>query len=135
MEVTVIETNKGHKSILCEDFRYRLDVETKSGDLSLICSTKGCKARVRTDAGPTLVPLSRADKEKECPSGFLDFALLVFFSFAQMSTFSALLGCHFAQMSSAVTCIWCIILIYSQICTKRSHLGQRKCGILRQVTS
>jgi hypothetical protein len=34
MEVTVIKTNKGHKSILCEGFRYRLDVETKSGDLS-----------------------------------------------------------------------------------------------------
>ena len=46
----VIETNKGHKSILCEGFRYRLDVETRSA-----CSTKGCKARVRTDAGPTLV--------------------------------------------------------------------------------
>ena len=53
MEVTVIETNKGHKSILCEGFRYRLDVETKSG------------------------------------------ALLDYFSFA-------LLGCHFAQISSAV---------------------------------
>ena len=65
MEVTVIETNKGHKSILCEGFRYRLDVETKSGDISWRCSAKGCKARVRTDAGPTLVPLSRADKEKE----------------------------------------------------------------------
>jgi hypothetical protein len=39
--------------------------ETKSGDLSWIYSAKGCKARVRTDAGPTLVPLSRADKEKE----------------------------------------------------------------------
>ena len=154
MEVTVIETNKGHKSILCEDFRYRLDVETKSGNLSWICSTKGCKARVRTDAGPTMVPLSRADKEKECPSGLLDFALLDYFSFAQMSIwffrfrsfglfffrsnvhfFFVLLGCHFAQMSSAVTCIWCIILIYSQICTKRSHLRQRKCGLLRQVTS
>ena len=46
MEITVIETNKGHKSILCEGFRYRLDVETKSGDLSWRCSTKGCKARV-----------------------------------------------------------------------------------------
>ena len=33
MEVNVIETNKGHKSILCEGFRYRLDVETKSGDV------------------------------------------------------------------------------------------------------
>jgi hypothetical protein len=65
MEVTVIETNKGHKSILCEGFRYRLDVETKSGDLSWGCSAKGCKARVRTDAGPTLVPLSTVDKEKE----------------------------------------------------------------------
>ena len=85
MEVTVIETNKGHKTILCEGFRYRLDVETKSGDLSWIYSAKGCKARVRTDAGPTLVPLSRADKEKECPSGLLDFALLDYFSFAQMS--------------------------------------------------
>ena len=62
MEVTVIETNKGHK---CEGFRYRLDVETKSGDLSWRCSAKGCKTRVRTYAGPTLVPLSRADKEKE----------------------------------------------------------------------
>ena len=65
MEVTVIETNKGHKSILCEGFRYRLDVETKSGDLSWRCSAKGYKARVRTDAGPTLVHLSRDDKEKE----------------------------------------------------------------------
>jgi hypothetical protein len=37
MEVTVIETNKGHKSILCEGFRYRLNVETKSGDLSWRC--------------------------------------------------------------------------------------------------
>jgi hypothetical protein len=42
-----------------------LDVETKSGDLSWRCSAKGCKARVRTDAGPTLVPLSTVDKEKE----------------------------------------------------------------------
>ena len=33
MEVNVIEANKGHKSILCEGFRYRLDVETKSGDV------------------------------------------------------------------------------------------------------
>ena len=70
MEITVIGTNKGHQSILCEGFRYRLDVETKSGDLSWRCSAKGCKARVRTDAGPTLVPLSRADKEKE--QNFID---------------------------------------------------------------
>ena len=55
MEETFIETNKGYTSILCEGFRYRLDVETKSGDLSWRCSVKGCKARVRTDA----------DKEKE----------------------------------------------------------------------
>ena len=55
MEVTVIETCKGHKSILCEGFRYRLDVETKSGDISWRCSAKGCKARVRTDVGSTLV--------------------------------------------------------------------------------
>jgi hypothetical protein len=48
-----LKEDKGHKSILCEDFRYRLDVETKSGDLSWICSAKGWKARVRTDAGPT----------------------------------------------------------------------------------
>jgi hypothetical protein len=47
--------------ILCEGFRYRLDVETKSGDLAWRCSAKGCNARVRTDAGPTLVSLSRAD--------------------------------------------------------------------------
>ena len=58
-----MEINKGHQSILCEGFRYRLDVETKSGDLSWRYSAKGCKARVRTDAGPTLVPLSRADKK------------------------------------------------------------------------
>ena len=36
MEVTVIETNKGHKFILCEGFRYRLDVETKSRDFALL---------------------------------------------------------------------------------------------------
>ena len=61
MEVTVIETNKGHKSILCEGFRYRLDVETKSGDLSRRCSAKGWKARVRTDAGPSLVIQQKND--------------------------------------------------------------------------
>ena len=57
----VIETNKGHKSILCEGFRYRLDVETRSGNLSWRCSAKGCKARVRTDAGPTLVIQQKND--------------------------------------------------------------------------
>jgi hypothetical protein len=36
MEVTVIKTNKGHKSILCEGFRYRLDVETKLGYFNMI---------------------------------------------------------------------------------------------------
>jgi hypothetical protein len=62
MEVTVIETNKGHKSILCEGFLFRLlNVETKSGDLSWRCSAKGCKARVRTDAGPSLVIQQKND--------------------------------------------------------------------------
>ena len=65
MEVTVIETNKGHKSVLCEGFRYRLDVETKSGDLSWRCSAKGCKARVRTDAVPTLVIQQKNDHNHE----------------------------------------------------------------------
>ena len=65
MEVTVIETNKGHKSVLCEGFRYRLDVETKSGDLSWRCSAKGCKARVRTDAVPTLVIQQMNDHNHE----------------------------------------------------------------------
>ena len=62
MEVTVIETNKGHKSILCEGFLFRLlNVETKSGDLSWRCSAKGCKARVWTDAGPSLVIQQKND--------------------------------------------------------------------------
>jgi hypothetical protein len=65
MEVTVIETNKGHKSILCEGFRYRLDVETKSGDLSWRCSANGCKARVRTDAGPSLVIQQKNDHKHD----------------------------------------------------------------------
>jgi len=38
-----------------------LDVETKSGDLSWRCSAKRCKARVRTDAGPTLVIQQKND--------------------------------------------------------------------------
>jgi hypothetical protein len=41
--------------------RYRLDVETKSGDLSWRCSAKGCKARVRIDAGPSLVIQQKND--------------------------------------------------------------------------
>ena len=36
-------------------------METKSGDLSWRCSAKGCKARVRTDAGPTLVIRQKND--------------------------------------------------------------------------
>ena len=36
-------------------------METKSGDLSWRCSAKGCKARVRIDAGPSLVIQQKND--------------------------------------------------------------------------
>jgi hypothetical protein len=40
-------------------------VETKSGDLSWRCSAKGCKARLRTDAVPTLVIQQKNDHNHE----------------------------------------------------------------------
>jgi hypothetical protein len=42
-----------------------LDVETKSGDLSWRCSANGCKARVRTDAGPSLVIQQKNDHKHD----------------------------------------------------------------------
>ena len=125
--ITVIETKKkkkGHKCILCEGFRYRLDLETELGELFWRHPDKGCKPRVQTEVGLTLVHVRNNISFKRLfffaqmsilfvrfrsfglfffrsnvHLFFLDFALLGHFSFAQMSTFFALLGCHFAQMS------------------------------------
>ena len=49
MEVTEVDTNKGHRSIICEGYRYRLDNILKSDAVSWRCIMKGCKARLTTD--------------------------------------------------------------------------------------
>jgi hypothetical protein len=49
MEVTEVDTNKGHRSIICEGYRYRLDNILKADAVSWRCTMKGCKARLRTD--------------------------------------------------------------------------------------
>jgi hypothetical protein len=49
MEVTEVDTNKGHHSIICEGYRYRLDNILKSDAVSWRCTMKGCKARLKTE--------------------------------------------------------------------------------------
>lgn len=55
MEVTEVDTNKGHRSIICEGYRYRLDNILKSDAVSWRCTMKGCKARLRTDTSAKTV--------------------------------------------------------------------------------
>ena len=55
MDVTLIETNKGRKSIVCDGYRYRVDVELKSGEIAWRCTSKGCKARIRTDSSASMI--------------------------------------------------------------------------------
>ena len=46
MDITLIETNKGKKSIVCDGYRYRIDVELKSGEIPWRCTSKGCNWHV-----------------------------------------------------------------------------------------
>ena len=55
MEVAEVDTNKGHRSIICEGYRYRLDNILKSDAVSWRCTMKGCKARLRTDTSAKTV--------------------------------------------------------------------------------
>ena len=55
MDVTLIETNKDRKSIVCDGYRYRVDVELKSGEIAWRCTSKGCKARIRTDSSASMI--------------------------------------------------------------------------------
>ena len=55
MDITLIEINKGRKSIVCDDYRYRVDVELKSGEIACRCISKGCKARICTDSSVSMI--------------------------------------------------------------------------------
>ena len=55
MDITLIETNKGQKSIVCDGYRYRVDVELKSGEIAWRCTSKGCKARICTDSSAIMI--------------------------------------------------------------------------------
>ena len=51
MNISVVETNHGQKSIIWDGYRKRLDRTLKTGDISWFCakSKPPCKARIRTD--------------------------------------------------------------------------------------
>ena len=55
MDITLIEINKGRKSIVCDGYRYRVDVELKSGEIVNRCTSKGCKAIIRTDSSASMI--------------------------------------------------------------------------------
>ena len=52
MNISVVETNRGQKSIIWDGYRYRLHGTLKTGDISWPCakSKPPCKARIRIDA-------------------------------------------------------------------------------------
>ena len=55
MEVVEVETNRGKRSIICDEFRYRVDGILKSYVVSWRYSVKDCKAGIRTDSSAQTV--------------------------------------------------------------------------------
>jgi hypothetical protein len=65
MEVVEVETNRGERSIICDEFRYRVDWILKSDVVSWRCSVKDCKARIRTDSSAQTILMQKNQmKEK-----------------------------------------------------------------------
>lgn len=50
MDFTITETNRGNKSLICEDYNFRFHKSLKNGNNSWRCSNKKCKATCKTDS-------------------------------------------------------------------------------------
>jgi hypothetical protein len=55
MDFIISETNKGKKSLLHDDYIYRIDNTLKDGFISWRCYNKTCKGRLKTDSQMTTI--------------------------------------------------------------------------------
>ena len=50
MDFKISETNQGEKSLVHDEYVYRIDIVLKSTEISWRCTNRHCKARLSTDS-------------------------------------------------------------------------------------